>query len=237
MSHSDTYVLIHGAWHGGWCWSRVADRLRQAGHRVHVPTLPGLGDRAHLLSPSIDLEAFIQDICQMLEQEDLRDVILVGHSFGGLVISGVVDRLPERIARMVFLDAFLTPPGKSTFDTLPAEVVTKLEDGAATTGGIAPPRAASLGLTDPADIDFVQARLTPQPVGTYREPLQLQNSLGNGRPVTYVRCTQPLFPAVAASYAWTREAFGTRWTWADLETGHDAMISAPEAVTAMLMQQ
>ncbi|MBV2182669.1 MAG: alpha/beta fold hydrolase [Castellaniella sp.] len=234
MPDSNTYVLVHGAWHGGWCWSRVADTLRQAGHRVHTPTLPGLGERRHELSASIDLETFIQDLCRILILEDLRDITLVGHSFGGLVISGAADRLPKRIARLVYLDAFLLPPGTSTFDTLPPELVAKLEHGAAATGGIAPPRPDSFGLTDQADIDFVQARLTPQPIGSYREPLRLRHPLGNGLPITYVRCTQPPFPAVAGSYTWARETFGEHWDWMDLATGHDAMISAPDAVTVML---
>ncbi|HUH41378.1 MAG TPA: alpha/beta fold hydrolase, partial [Castellaniella sp.] len=141
-----TYVLVHGAWHGGWCWARVAGPLRRQGHRVLTPTLTGLGERCHLLSPRITLETFIQDIVHVLNFEDLSEVILVGHSFAGLVISGVADRVPQRIRQLVYLDAFLMDPGKSVFDTLAPDLVARLRDAAATTGALAIPRPASLGL-------------------------------------------------------------------------------------------
>ncbi|MGB6009548.1 alpha/beta fold hydrolase [Castellaniella sp.] len=235
MSPPHPYVLVHGAWHGAWCWSAVAERLRRAGRRVDTPTLPGLGERSHLLGPDITLDTFIRDVERYLTEEDLREVVLVGHSFGGLVISGVADRLPGRIRRLVYLDAFLLPPGQSTFDTLPEAVVQRLEHSAAGTGGIAPPRPESLGLTRPADIDAVRDRLTPQPIGSYREPLRLEHPLGNGLPVTYLRCVQPPFQAVAQAYAWVRETYGARWSWQDLDCGHDAMISAPDQVAEALL--
>ncbi|WP_298017229.1 alpha/beta hydrolase [uncultured Castellaniella sp.] len=235
MNAPRSYLLVHGAWHGGWCWSAVAKRLRQAGHDVHAPTLPGLGERRHLLGPDITLETFIQDVAQRLIEQDLREVILVGHSFGGLVISGVADRLPERIRRLVYLDAFLLPPGKSTFDTLPEAIVQRLEQSAAGTGGIAPPKPESLGLSSPADIAHVRERLTPHPIGTYREPLHLDHPLGNGLPATCLRCVRPPFPAVAQAYDWARATQGDRWDWRDLECGHDAMISAPDQVAEALL--
>ncbi|WP_323000363.1 alpha/beta fold hydrolase [Castellaniella sp.] len=235
MKTAHTYMLVHGAWHGGWCWSAVAQRLRQAGHLVHTPTLPGLGERSHLLGPDITLDTFIRDIEKQLITQDLRDVILVGHSFGGLVISGVADRLPGRLRRLVYLDAFLLPPGKSTFDTLPDTVVQRLELSAAGTGGIAPPRPESLGLSRAEDIAAVQGRLTPHPIGTYREPLRLDHPLGNGLPVTYLRCIQLPFPAVSQAYEWARETYGSRWSWQDLACGHDAMISAPDQVAEALL--
>src|SRR5215831_8725724 len=102
-----TFVLVHGAWHGGWCWTRVAERLRGAGHRVFTPTLTGLGDRAHLLSPQVGLDTFVQDIVATLEIEDLTDSILVGHSFAGATITGAADRVPERIAHLTYLAASL----------------------------------------------------------------------------------------------------------------------------------
>lgn len=237
MTHTPatTYVLVHGAWHGGWCWSRVSGLLRAAGHRVFTPTLTGLGERSHLLSPDIDLETFVLDVCNVLTWEELRDVVLVGHSFGGLAVSGAADRMPERIRHLVYLDAFLLPPDTSAFDTLPAEVVAKLEQSAAATGGIAPPRPTSLGLTADEDIAFVQGRLTPHPIGTYREPLALKHPLGNDLPVTYLSCTQPRFAAVAAAHEWARETFGNCWKWAELPCGHDAMVAAPALVAQALM--
>ncbi|HXE17972.1 alpha/beta fold hydrolase [Castellaniella sp. UC4442_H9] len=235
MKNPTTYVLVHGAWHGGWCWSRVAERLRAAGHRVHTPTLTGLGERSHLLSPAIGLETFMQDICNVLTWEDLRDVVLVGHSFGGLAISGAADRMPERIRRLVYLDAFLLPPGVSAFDTLPAAVVAKLEEKTTKAGGIAPPRPANLGLEAPDDIAFVQGRLTPHPVGTYREAMRLAHPLGNGLPASYWRCVRPIFPSVQDARDWAWTTFGTQWDWKDLDCGHDAMVAAPDLVAESLM--
>lgn len=235
MTSSDTYVLVHGAWHGGWCWATVADRLRQAGHQVFTPTLPGLGERRDQLSPAITLSDFIQDLCDTLLRHDLHDIILVGHSFGGLVVSGAADRLSERIRRLVYLDAFLLPPDTSTFDTLPADIVERLELAAARTGGIPPPRPESLGLSAPADIAYAQENMTPQPIGTYREALQLEHPLGNGLPATYLRCTEQPFQAVGQGYDWARSQYETRWAWHDLACGHDAMISAPDQVVSALL--
>ena len=232
---SSTFVLVHGAWHGGWCWSRVAERLRAAGQHVFTPTLTGLGERSHLLSPAINLDTFTQDIKNVLAWEDLRDVVLVGHSFGGLAISGAADQEAHRIRRLVYLDAFLLQPGTSAFDTFPAEVVSKLEARAATAGGIAPPRPTSLGLESEEDIQFVRERLTPHPIGTYRQPFHLRHPLGNGLPATYLRCTQPQFAGVADTYAWVREAYGDQWDWAELPCGHDAMVTAPALLTQTLL--
>jgi pimeloyl-ACP methyl ester carboxylesterase len=233
-SHSP-YVLVHGAWHGGWCWSRVAQRLRAAGHPVYTPTLTGLGERSHLLSSAIDLDTFVADIGNVLIWEDLHDVVLVGHSFGGLVVSGVADKMPERIRQIVLLDAFLLPQDTSAFGTLSAEIVEKLTRSAANTNGISAPRPTSLGLQAPEDIAFVQGRLTPHPIGTYRQPFHLDHPLGNGLPVTYLSCTQPYFGAVAATQDWARRTYGDQWNWADLPCGHDAMVAEPDLVARTLM--
>jgi pimeloyl-ACP methyl ester carboxylesterase len=119
---SHTYVLVHGAWHGGWCWEAVAQILRSNGHRVFTPTLSGLGERSNLLSPQIDLQVFIQDVVDVLEQHDLSDVILVGHSFGGISIAGAADRVPQRIRQLVFLDAVVLSNGETAFSRLPPEI-------------------------------------------------------------------------------------------------------------------
>ncbi|WP_066452630.1 alpha/beta fold hydrolase [Castellaniella caeni] len=232
---SNTYVLVHGAWHGGWCWTRVAERLRQAGHTVRAPTLPGLAERQRELSAAITLDDFIQSIADALQQQDLQDVILVGHSFGGLVISGVADRLRTRIRQLVLLDAFLLRNGQSTLDTLPPALVAKLEHKAADTGGIPPLPADGFGLNDPADIAFVQAQLTPQPIGTYRSTFTLRHPLGNGLPVSYIRCTSPAFAGVADCQQWAHAQYAQKWQWIDLVAGHDAMISAPDALTQLLL--
>src|SRR4030095_5416665 len=113
MAASKTFVLVHGAWHGGWCWSRVASILRGRGHIVLTPTQTGVGERSHLLSRSIDLDVFVADIVNVLQWEDLKDVVLVGHSFGGHATSGTADRVPERISQIVYLDAWILENGQT----------------------------------------------------------------------------------------------------------------------------
>ena len=123
-----TFVLVHGAWHGGWCWRFVRDLLEKSGHRVHAPSLTGLGERKHLARPDIDLDTHIADIVSLLEMEDLSDVVLVGHSYGGMVITGVADRAPERIGRLVYLDAFVPEDGKCTLDYVVPERAARMRE-------------------------------------------------------------------------------------------------------------
>lgn len=236
-AHSDArhiFVLVHGAWHGGWCWARVADRLRAQGHQVYTPTLTGLGERSHLLQPGITLQTFIQDIVNMLVWEDLHNVTLVGHSFGGLVITGVADILRERLRQLVYLDAFILESGVSTFDTLPPAMVDKLRAAALEEfiPALAAPKPKNLGLSEEADIAFVESRLTPMPLDAYESALQLQHPVGNGLPCAYVHCTAPSFAAVEGSGLWVKE--NTNWGWSELETGHSAMVSAPALLAERL---
>ena len=121
-----TYVLVHGAYHGGWCWKHVANSLRNAGHEVYTPTLTGLGERAHLINPEIGLDTHVQDILGLLEYEDLHDAVLVGHSYGGMVITGVAEKCPERLAQLVFLDAFIPANGQSLIELFPPEMAGRL---------------------------------------------------------------------------------------------------------------
>ncbi len=235
---TQTFVLVHGAWHGGWCWSRVAARLRAAGHAVFTPTLTGLGERSHLLNSGISLQTFVDDIVNVLVWEDLNDVVLVGHSFAGLVITGVADAVPERLRQLVYLDAFILESGVSTFDTLPVEIVAKLHAAAQNTSGAAPalppPKPRTLGLFEPDDIAFVEGRLTPHPLRSYETALQLRHPVGNGLPCSYLSCANPLFAAVDASRNWARTRPG--WRWEDLDAGHAAMVSAPGPLTEALLR-
>lgn len=143
-----TYVLVHGAWHGGWCWKAVAQILRAHGHQVFTPTLSGLGERAHLLSKAIDLSVFIQDVVNVLKYEDLTDVVLVGHSFGGLPITGAADRVPQRIRQLVFLDAVVLEHEQTAFSRLAPEIVAqRIAQSNETSGGLSipvPPRVHSV---------------------------------------------------------------------------------------------
>jgi pimeloyl-ACP methyl ester carboxylesterase len=153
---AQTFVLVHGAWHGGWCWSRVADGLRAAGHHVFTPTQTGLGERKHLLSKDVTLDTFTRDIANVIEAEELTNVVLVGHSFGGLAISGVADAMPERIRHLVYLDSLMVEGGKSPFDSLPPDVVAARRKAAEESSG-------GLSLPAPPPSDTASARDLHQP--------------------------------------------------------------------------
>ncbi|WP_424813665.1 alpha/beta fold hydrolase [Roseococcus sp. YIM B11640] len=231
-----TFVLLHGAWHGGWCWRDVADGLRAQGHRVLVPTQTGLGERKHLMSRDITLDTFVTDVVNVLEAEELQDVILVGHSFGGSGISGAADRVPERIRHLVYLDALMLEGGQSPFGMLPPDVVEARrrlvhEQGEGTFIPAPPPSAFGIAESHPGT-GWVRRRLTPHPVGTYESQLTLRNPVGNGRPRTYIHCTNPNYAALEASRQWVRRQQG--WNWMEIATGHDAMVTAAPELTRML---
>ncbi len=230
------YVLVHGAFHGGWCWRRVADRLAASGHRVYAPTLTGLGERAHLLTAKVDLETHIQDIAGVLEAEELDEVVLVAHSYGGIPVAGVADRMPGRIARLVFLDAVVLSGGESWSSIHAREVVERFIAGANEQhGGLAipVPDVAAFGITGEADRRWVLRRLTPHPLGTYRQPLTLRRPVGEGIDKTYIACTSQALPSLAPVKA--RLQPGREWKIRELPAGHDAMVSAPAALARLLL--
>jgi pimeloyl-ACP methyl ester carboxylesterase len=232
------FVLVHGAWHGGWCWTRVEAQLRAAGHAVYTPTLTGLGERRHLLSPQVNLDTHIDDIVNLLEFEELAGVVLVGHSYAGIVISGVADRARARLRQLVFLDALLLESGKSLFSDFPQAVVdqrlkTIRETGAGVGAAPALPPAA-FGVKDPADAAWVQRRMTPQPVGTYLQPLQLKAPLGNGLPKAYIECT--VDPIATLEPTKARVRADPDWRTRTLATGHDAMVTAPGLLSDLLRE-
>jgi pimeloyl-ACP methyl ester carboxylesterase len=229
-----TFVLVHGAWHGGWCWNKVATNLRGRGHTVFTPTQTGLGERSHLMSASINLDVFVTDIANVLTWEDLHDVVLVGHSFGGAAVSGVADRMPARIRRLVYLDAGMLENGQSVFDLLPPDVVAARTQAAQESSGglsLPSPPASAFGISDPAQAAWVEARMTPHPLNTYTSPLRLAHPVGNGLPAIYVVCTDPLYGPAEASRAWVRAA---GWKMVEIATGHDAMVSAPDRLADLL---
>jgi len=233
-----TFVLIHGAWHGGWCWSRVAERLRSGGHTVCTPTLTGLGERRHLISPQVNLDTHIEDVLNVIEFEELSNVVLVGHSYAGIVISGVADRLPERLRHLVFLDSLLLENGKSIFSSFPREVVQQRLKAIRDTGGGVGAAAAlsptAFGVREPRDVEWVARRMTPQPVGTYLQPLLLQAAIGNGLARTYIDCTVDPIATLAPAKALARREPG--WKVRTLATGHDAMVTAPGPLADMLLE-
>ena len=225
------FVLVHGAWHGGWCWRYVRPLLK--GHEVFAPSLTGLGERRHLAGPGVDLDTHISDIVSILEREDLRDVILVGHSYGGMVVTGAADRAPERIGRLVYLDAFVPENGKCTLDYVVPERAARMREEGEKVGSVTPPPLSLWGLTRPEHIDFVKPREVRHPYRTMSQPIRLKNEAALKRlPKTFVYCSSPAtgsFDAFAAKYR-----NDPAWKFFELATGHDAMILMPERVAQIL---
>jgi pimeloyl-ACP methyl ester carboxylesterase len=229
-------VLVHGGWHGGSCWRDVVPFLRAAGLGVHAPTLTGLGERAHLLTRDTDLELHVRDVAQVLVHEDLRDVLLVGHSYGGMVVAGVADALPDRVGHVVYLDAFVPADGQSLLGLLRRErrdlfLAAAREHG---DGWLVPaPTPEALGVTDGETARWLQARLRPQPLRTFEQPLRLQHPPGERTPCSFVHCTEgPTVPSFAPFAQIARDA---GWPVHTLATGHDAMLTAPGEVAALLL--
>lgn len=236
MDTNTNYVLVHGAFHGGWCWRNVARRLRARGNQVFTPTLTGLGERAHLRDIDPDLDTHIADIVQTLFCEDLEDVVLVGHSYAGAVITGVADCMAHALRRLVFLDALVLPPDSHVLYAAPAETQAYYQSLSRESGGsglIPPPPAQFFGIENPAQAAWVGQHLSPQPLASFMSPLRFTNPPGAGLPVTYIRCTSPQFTEIDNSYA--RALAMPGWQHLELATGHDAMVSAPEALAAMLV--
>ena len=244
-----SFVLVHGAWHGGWCWRDVASGLRAAGHTVFTPTLSGLGERSHQLSPEIDIDTHIADILNVLEWEELSDIVLVGHSYGGMVITGVADRARERIGHLVYLDAFVPEDGDSSAtmtvrltqpdadDRAMEAEIARRRAAANADGGVPPDTARMFDLSrEPADrFNWVARRVVPHPVNTQITPVRLINGSGNGLPRTYILCTEANGPTPFTTLAKSIRTDET-WVFRELNTTHDAMVTEPEAVTELLLE-
>ena len=236
-----TFVLAHGSWHGGWCWKRVAERLRSKGHTVYTPSYTGMGDRAHLLSKDITIDTFVEDLVGVIQSYELTKVVLVGQSFGGVPISGVADRIPDRIAYLFYFDSVVVESGRSAFSYYPPEEAeARIKAAEKATNGVAVPvpqvlpAVWGLGKEGDPDYDWVRRRLTPHPLRTYTTALTLRAPVGNGLPRTYVHCTQPPNPVLEASTKLVRSWSG--WKWVDLAAPHDAIITHPDDVVAVLLR-
>lgn len=229
-----TFVLLHGAWHGGWCWERVAGPLRARGHRVTTPTQTGLGERSHLLTADLDIGVFVADLVNHILWEDIEDAVVVGHSFGGNAISGAAEQIPDRISRLVYLDALIPESGRSPFDELPPDVVAaRIAQSEKTSGGLsvpAPP-AEAFGVTTPEDMDWLEARLTPHPLRAFMSSQTFRAAPGNGLPAQYILCNDPVYGPLESARLRAREL---GWPIAEIATGHDAMVTAPGALVDLL---
>lgn len=232
-----TYVLVHGGGHGGWCYQRVARILRAAGHEVHAPTLTGLGERSHLLSPEIDLDVHIHDVAALLHYEDLREVILVGHSYGGMVVTGAADRAAGRVGRLVYLDAATPRNGQSLVDIAGPIIETTRPHGQVIDGVElvllpAPGAGAFYGVTDPDDLAWMDERLTGHPWKCFEQPLRLTDETALWAiPQYHIVCTSTLATRDPELVGKAR-AEGRLW---DIDTGHDLMITESTAVSEALL--
>jgi pimeloyl-ACP methyl ester carboxylesterase len=224
------YVLVHGAWHGGWVWQRVVPHLPSA---AYTPTLTGVSDRAHLLNPSVGLSTHVQDVVALIEYYDLTDVVLVGHSYAGQVITAVADRIPARIGKRVYLDAFVGDNGDAAIDLLPDKIAGHYRESVAGPGfgWLIPVRSLTvLGVTEEADVSWLSERLTPHPWLTYTEPLLLTGA-GSDVPAAFIECTD--WMRVFQPHAARAAARG--WPVHTVATGHEAMVTAPKELADVLL--
>lgn len=232
-----TYLLVHGAWHGGWCWRRVSDILRRNGHDVHTPTLTGLGDRAHLASPGVDLETHIADVLGVLDAEELEDVVLCGHSYGGMVITPVLDRRPSTFRAAVWLDAFVPQDGHSLMDEWPAERAQAVREQAATYGDgwkIPPLPADYFGVMDEDDAEWMTRRCVPQPIKTFNQPVHLTGAWRSVPRKMYLLAE--LHPNSRFDVYASRFRDDPDWDVRSVPSGHDVMIDTPDLLADILME-
>ena len=228
-----TFLLVHGAWHGGWCWRRVADLMESRGHKVFAPTMTGLGERSNFLVKGIDVSTHVTDIANVIAWENLSDIVLVGHSYGGTIINGVAERMSDKIASIVFLDAFLPENGERLVEkSTPAF----RESIAAAIGrgeiAFKSPPASAFGVGD-GDRAWVDGKMTPQPSATFTEAAVYTGARDKIRRKTFIRAMQHNSPTFDANLAKAKADPG--WTTHELACGHDVMVIQPERLAALLL--
>lgn len=228
-----TFLLVHGAWHGGWCWQRVGRFLTAAGHDVVTPTLTGLSDREHLLTPMTGLTTHVEDVVRLIDVLE-GQVVLVGHSYAGMVVSAVAERRPERIATKIHLDAFVPRDGEAAIGILPEQIAHHYLESVEERGfgWLIPPRSLEvLGVTEQADLDWLRPRLTPHPWATYTEQIRLTEASARVRSA-FVECVD--WMRVFAPQAERARELG--WPTYEIETGHEAMVTRPQELADLLLR-
>ena len=236
-----TYVLVHGAWHSGRCWDRVVPLLNSAGHRVLAPSLTGYGETRHLMGPEVGLDTHVGDIVGLILDEDLCEVVLVGHSYAGLVISSVANRLPDRVARLVYLDAMVPEHGESAADVMPAPQ--SVIDAAAESGDgwrvPPPPELRSpfglLGVTDPDDLAWLHTMLSDHSLRSLQQPVELDSPPVAAIPRTHIHCTVKPEGMHRRPVPATQPNGTPSQVW-ELPTGHDCMITMPAELAELLLR-
>lgn len=230
-----TFVLVHGAWHGSWVWRDVLNRLRSLGHIATAPTLTGLGERRHVGKDSADLDTHIEDVVAHIEMENLRDITLVGWSYGGMVVTGVLARIPERIKELVYLDAFVPADGEAAADYWSPEVKAMMDTFRDRNAPLPAVPLVPLGVTDPEVVKFVEPRLTAQPWRTCYQPVKALK-VRPAIPISNVVCTGwDKTPFFTTRFGEMKEGPGVRTT--TLDASHLCMLTAVEETVAALCHQ
>ena len=235
-SQPKTFVLVHGAWHGGWCWRRVSDLLEKQGHKVFTPTLTGVGERSHLMSKDINLDTHITDLVNVFKWEDLKDVCLVVHSYGGWPGSGALEQIGDRVSSIVWLDAFKPENGQRGFD-FASEISRKRFLAAVEKGepGRPAPTAEAFRVISEKDRAWVDSKTTPQPNGVAIQPIKLTGAREKVAKKTYIRAAK--YPQPAFDQALAECKADKSWrTFEATESGHDVMVDAPQWLVDVLLQ-
>lgn len=230
-----TFILIHGMWHGGWCWERLTPLLRDTGHQVHAPTLAGLAERANMRGNDIDLNTHVQDIIDLCESENLRDVILVGHSSGGFLTHVIEDKVPERIAHIVNLDGMVPEDGKSLADLI-GETWDFFKKKATESGDewwCLPILEWTFGVSG-VDLEWTQSKLTPHPLRTLSTPVMFSNSATQSIPSTFIRCSDGMTDEEVTAEEKKFREMGMNFR--SLTTGHSAMMIMPKELANILLE-
>lgn len=230
------FVLVQGAWHGSWCWKRVREALAAAGHHVFTPTLTGVGERSHLLSREVNLETHIQDVLNLIKWEELRDVVLCGHSFGGCVVTGVADRIPDRIRSLVYLDAFVPEDGDNQLQHLPPALAKRILEGAngVGEGWKVPPIPAAVFNVNAADRDWVDRQCTMHPLAAMEQRLPLTGGRENIADISFILATGWDGPSPFPPFYEKARTRG--WRTSTVPCGHDVMLDLPQQLTTMLVE-
>jgi len=226
------FVVAHGAWSSAWAWKKMRPLLRSAGHEIWTPTYTGLGERAHLASPAVDLDTHIKDVIGVLEMEDLSDVVLIGHSYGGMVATGVADRARDRIAQVIYLDAFAPKDGQSVFDLQDAQTRERMREVARTSGdGWRLPPNPMPPDTAPADVAWASGRRMPQPLKTFEQALHL--SAKTPPPRSYIYCRRCRPDDVFRQFLVRAQNEGG-WRHFEMDASHNPHITVPQELMAIL---
>jgi pimeloyl-ACP methyl ester carboxylesterase len=232
-----TFVIAHGAWSSGWAWQKMRPLLRAGGHEFFTPSYTGLGERTHLATPEVGLDTHIQDIVNVLFYEDLSDVILVGHSYGGMVATGVADRASERLRTVVYLDAFVPKDGQSLNDLVarPPDVSSDTPTGGPppAEGWLVPPMPPSRDAS-PEDLAWANARRGPQPRKTFSDPVRLTGAVDR-LPRVYIKCIRINPGDVFEQFA-ARARAEQGWQYEEIDATHSPNITAPEALAEILLR-